>query len=144
VLLLADRKSTNPVVRCFDLATGAATGSPVSAGLPPFDILVSHGVPVGVGDAPALTSLGANYPNPFNPSTTIPFSLARASHVTLRVYDVTGREVATLADGIRAAGRYTAQWNGVADNGVRVSSGVYFARLDANETQRTQKLVLTK
>ena len=92
VLLLTDRKVTNPGIRCFDLATGVATGALINVGLPPFDILVGTGVPTGAGATPAPTSLGANYPNPFNPSTTIPFTLAREGHVALRVYDVTGRD----------------------------------------------------
>ena len=144
ILLLADRKATNPVVRCFDLATGAATGTPIGTGLPPFDILVQHGIPVGTGDTPALTNLGANYPNPFNPSTTIPFSLAREGHVTLRIYDVTGRVVATLVDGVQPTGTHEERWDGHADSGATVSSGVYFARLDGDGIRRTRKMVLLK
>jgi hypothetical protein len=144
VLLLTDRKATNPGVRCFDLATGAVAGALIDVGLPPFDILVSHGVPTGAGGAPGLTSLGANYPNPFNPSTTIPFTLARDGRVTLRVYDVAGRVVATLVDGARAAGPHTAQWDGRTGAGAPVSSGVYFARLVAGKVDASRKLLLVK
>jgi hypothetical protein len=144
VLLLTDRKVTNPGVRCYDLATGAAVGGLIDVGLPPFDILVGHGVPTAASDTPALTSLGANYPNPFNPTTTIPFTLAREGHVTLHVYDVTGRAIATLVDGVRAAGSYTAAWDGRTNAGATAASGVYFARLVADDIRQTRKLVLMK
>lgn len=144
VLLLTDRKATNPGIRCFDLATGAAAGALINVGLPPFDILVGAGVPTGAGDTPSPTSLGANYPNPFNPSTTIPFALAREGHVTLRVYDVAGRAVATLVDGVRPAGAHAAHWNGVTDSGRAAATGVYFARLVADNFASSRKLVLIK
>ena len=144
VLLLTDRKATNPGVRCYDLATGAAVGGLINVGLPPFDILVSHGLPVAVGDSPALTALGANYPNPFNPSTTVPFTLARAGQVTLRIYDVSGRLVATLLDGVVATGAHTRVWDGRNDAGSPVSSGVYFYELVAGDFRQTRKMVLLK
>lgn len=144
VLLLTDRKATNPGIRCFDLATGAAAGALINVGLPPFDILVGAGVPTGAGDAPALTGLGANYPNPFNPSTTIPFTLAREGHAALRIYDVSGREIATLVDGVRNAGAHTVRWDGTSDAGAPVATGVYFARLVAEGVDASRKLVLMK
>ncbi|HEU4364812.1 MAG TPA: FlgD immunoglobulin-like domain containing protein [Candidatus Krumholzibacteria bacterium] len=144
VLLLTDRKATNPGVRCFDLATGAVAGALINVGLPPFDILVSDGVPTAAGDTPSPTSLGANYPNPFNPSTTIPFALVREGHVTIRIYDVTGRAIATLVDGVRAAGSHAATWDGRTNAGATAASGVYFARLVADDVRQTRKLVLMK
>jgi hypothetical protein len=144
VLLLTDRKVTNPGVRCYDLATGVAQGGLINVGLPPFDILVSHGLPTGTGGGPVLTSLGTNYPNPFNPATTIPFTLSRGGRATLRVYDVSGRVVATLLDGVVPAGAHEARWDGHTDSGVAVASGVYVARLDAGGVRRTQKMVLLK
>jgi hypothetical protein len=76
-------------------------------------------------------SLAQNYPNPFNPATRITFALPEQASVSLRVYDVLGREVATLASGLMAAGYHTAVWNGVTGSGTDVSSGVYFYRLEA-------------
>ena len=145
-LLLTDRKATNPGIRCFDMTTNLQIpGGPVDVGLPPFDILVNDGSPTGVGDTPsAATRLEPNYPNPFNPSTTIPFTLARDARVTLRIYDVNGRAVTTLVDGERAAGPHEAHWDGRDAHGLRVSSGVYLARVEADGTTDTRKLVLLK
>jgi hypothetical protein len=72
-----------------------------------------------------------NYPNPFNPETRIGYGIPEQSVVTLRVYDVTGREVALLADGVRTAGFHSVTWNGTNGAGGQVASGVYFYTLDA-------------
>ncbi|HEX5133397.1 MAG TPA: FlgD immunoglobulin-like domain containing protein [Candidatus Krumholzibacteria bacterium] len=144
-LLLTDRKATNPGVRCFDLSTGAqVTVSPINVGLPPFDILLDVGVPTAAATPPVETRLGACYPNPFNPSTTIPFTLVRDGHVTLRVYDAGGRLVATLVDTTLPAGAHRAQWNGTNAVGHAVASGAYFARLETDGRTETGKLLLVK
>jgi hypothetical protein len=74
-------------------------------------------------------ALSQNYPNPFNPSTQLSYSLPQAGQVSLVIYDVLGREVATLADAYQQTGRYTVTWNSAQNSGTPVSSGVYFARL---------------
>jgi hypothetical protein len=84
-------------------------------------------------------ALEQNFPNPFNPSTAISYRLSADSFVKLSVCDILGKEVATLAIGEQAAGRYTVSFNAGA-----LSSGVYFARLRAREFLKTIKLVLTK
>ncbi|MCL5267093.1 MAG: T9SS type A sorting domain-containing protein [Bacteroidetes bacterium] len=89
--------------------------------------LVTLSVTVNIPKAYALYQ---NYPNPFNPTTAISYQLSEASHVTLRVYDVLGREVAILVDGEENAGVYK-----VAFNGARYASGVYFYRLVASEVE---------
>ncbi len=88
---------------------------------------------------PTVFALSQNYPNPFNPTTRIEFSLPRASMVQLKVYDVIGREVATLANGQMPAGRYT-----VSFNGGNLASGVYFYRLAAGTFVQTRSLLLVK
>jgi DNA-binding beta-propeller fold protein YncE len=145
-LLLTDRKPTNPGIRCFDMATNLQIpGGPVDVGLPPFDILVNDGSPTAVGDTPiSATRLEPNYPNPFNPETSIPFTLERDGRVTLRLYDVNGRVVATLTDGPMTAGEHVVRWNGRDARGGMAPSGVYFARLDANGATVTRALVLLK
>jgi hypothetical protein len=144
-LLLADRKATNPGIRCFDTTTHAQIpGGPVDVGLPPFDILVNDGTPSGAGESPRVASLGQNYPNPFNPSTTIPFTLAREGRVELRVVDVAGRVIATLLEERRAAGAHEAHWDGRDARGVAVSSGVYFAQLRTDDATDRRKLVVLK
>ena len=95
-------------------------------------------------DEAQMLILRPNFPNPFNPQTTIAYSVPRAGRVTLQVFDVAGRLVATLFDGDRAAGRHTASWGGRDAAGVAVGSGVYFVRLEAGGVVRTQKVVLLK
>jgi hypothetical protein len=85
-------------------------------------------------------SLEQNYPNPFNPSTNISFSIPKQSTVTLKVYDLLGKEVATLVNNeIVAAGNYAKQWNAA-----NLTSGVYFYRLQAGSFTQTKRLVLLK
>ncbi len=84
------------------------------------------------------------YPNPFNPVTKIDFDLPEASHVTLVVYDVTGREVATLVDGLEQEGRSSVVWDGKDGNGLKVSSGIYFVLMKANEKTTSQKIILLR
>ena len=85
-----------------------------------------------------------NRPNPFNPSTIIGYELARAGHVTVRIYDVRGALVKTLEDRDRPAGRYEVGWHGENERGERVSSGVYFYRLVAAGHSQTRKMVILK
>ncbi len=145
-LLLTDRKATNPGIRCFDVATSTQTTvNPINTGLPPFDIAVNRAIPTGATNTPrAATSLGSNYPNPFNPTTSIPFTLARTGHATLRIFDVTGRVVATLLNETAPAGAHVVRWDGRSDRGARVASGVYVARLDADDMTATRRIVLLK
>ncbi|GEM_PF-785221 len=88
---------------------------------------------------PSECALHQNYPNPFNPATTITFALAADCHASLRIYDLLGREVAVLADGMRSAGIHKEQFNAGG-----LASGIYVARLQAASFNRTIKLVLTK
>lgn len=90
-------------------------------------------------------TLGQCRPNPFNPSTTIPFSIAVEAHVRLSVFDTRGRLVATLEDDVLAPGPYERRWNGVDSDGSRVASGVYFYRLHVDgEGSMVRKMVLLK
>jgi len=93
---------------------------------------------------PLRTRLTGAWPNPFNPHTTVAFELARNDHVRLTIYDVQGRTIRNLVDGELPAGRHTAVWQGRDDNGRSVSSGIYFARLQAPRGQGLTKLVLLK
>jgi hypothetical protein len=96
-------------------------------------------------DVPAARSeLGANYPNPFNPSTRIGFRVARQAPVKLVVHDAAGRLVRSLVAEPLPAGEYTVEWNGNDDAGRRVGSGVYFYRLDVDGYSETRKMVMLK
>jgi phosphatidylserine/phosphatidylglycerophosphate/cardiolipin synthase-like enzyme len=88
---------------------------------------------------PDAYQLSQNYPNPFNPSTTVNFSVKHSGPVVLKVYDLIGREVATLVNGTIAAGSYRVEWNAA-----QLSSGVYFYQLRAGEFVSTKKMILQK
>jgi hypothetical protein len=94
--------------------------------------------------APGATFLAQNWPNPFNPVTTIAFTIKEPGHVSLRIYDATGRFVTTLVDESRPAGSYSTGWNGFGVGGKPAASGVYFYRLTAGEFTGTRKMVLLR
>jgi len=92
---------------------------------------------------PAVTRLGSNYPNPFNPATTIVFDLAHGGSVRVDIFDVAGRRVRTLVNAKLDAGwNHRATWNGRDETGHPVSAGLYFCRLEAAGQSATRKLVL--
>ena len=93
---------------------------------------------------PAATFLSQNWPNPFNPSTTIAFGLRDRGRVSLRIYDAAGRLVASLVDEIRPAGRYEENWDGTDGAGSAAASGVYFYRLHAGAFEATRKMILLR
>ncbi|MBD3162567.1 MAG: T9SS type A sorting domain-containing protein, partial [Candidatus Eisenbacteria bacterium] len=95
-------------------------------------------------ELPATLSLAANRPNPFHPQTAIRFALPRAERIDLAVFDVAGRRVATLAEGVTGAGYHTVHWTGRDDNGLPVSGGIYLYRLRTSEREITRKMVLLK
>ncbi|MBC8041864.1 MAG: T9SS type A sorting domain-containing protein [Rhizobacter sp.] len=88
---------------------------------------------------PQSFALGQNYPNPFNPSTTIKYQLASAGTVSLKVFDVLGREVETLVQAKQPAGTYEAAFNAA-----KLSSGIYFYQLRAGSFNETKKMMLVK
>jgi hypothetical protein len=91
------------------------------------------------GELPNEFLLQQNYPNPFNPSTTIRYQLPKASHVTLTVYDLLGKEAATLVNGMEEPGYESVEWNAAG-----VASGVYFCRLQAGDFVQTRKLLVLR
>lgn len=96
------------------------------------------------GSLPREFSVSQNYPNPFNPSTTIDYTVPRKSQVNLAVYNVLGQKVATLVDQEMAAGKYRAVWDGKADSGNPLSSGIYFYKFEADNFVKTSKMVMLK
>ncbi len=93
---------------------------------------------------PATYQLFDNYPNPFNPSTSIRYSVPVQSRIRLRVFDLIGREVASLVDEQQAPGNYAVNWHGTDNAGVPLSTGVYFYRLESAGQQLTKKMILLK
>lgn len=107
------------------------------------------GIPVGiespvVESIPGRMELYENYPNPFNPVTTIKYDLSRQTKVSVRIFNVLGQEVRTLENGIRPAGRHSVNWDGKNDAGLSVSSGVYLFRLDAGSFTKSRKMLLIR
>jgi hypothetical protein len=99
----------------------------------------------GVGGTPKnyVLSISA-YPNPFNPATTIRYTVPSKGRVTLEVFDAHGARVVTLISAEKDAGAYTATWTGHDDRGTAVGSGVYFARLTSPAGARSYKMTLLK
>jgi parallel beta-helix repeat protein len=99
----------------------------------------SVGIDDGYNQLPGEFSLSQNYPNPFNASTTIKYQLPKSSRVTIEIYDILGRRIEVLHDGIQPAGYYRVIWNAGS-----ISSGLYFCKLQAGEHAETKKMVLIK
>lgn len=93
---------------------------------------------------PLLTELKHNYPNPFNPETTISFSLAEAGHILLEVFNINGQKVATLFDGSKEAGHHHIIWNGRNHYNQQAGSGVYFYRMKTDDYTETKRMIMIK
>lgn len=93
---------------------------------------------------PTVMSLAQNFPNPFNPETTIRFDIATEASVSVRIFDITGQLIRTLVSDSRAAGSYTELWDGRTDAGVRVGSGVYFYELKAGSFSSMKKMTFVQ
>jgi hypothetical protein len=88
---------------------------------------------------PTCCIISQNYPNPFNPSTQITYSIPKATDVTIKIYDVLGKEIAILVNERKQPGEYKATWNAEG-----VPSGVYFCRMIASEYVQIRKIVLVR
>ncbi len=96
-------------------------------------------VQTGVDEMPRAARLSQNYPNPFNPTTSISFSVAHKSRITLKVYDVTGKAVSTLVDRVMEAGSHTVSFSATG-----LASGIYFYTLSGDNFSETRKMVLLR
>ncbi|MDD2332462.1 MAG: chitobiase/beta-hexosaminidase C-terminal domain-containing protein, partial [Candidatus Cloacimonetes bacterium] len=95
--------------------------------------------------APGLqTALQGNYPNPFNPSTTIKYSLKEASAVELGIFNLKGQKICSLVNGILPSGNHTVTWNGQDAKGSTMPSGIYYLRLETRQGTSTRKIMLMK
>ncbi|MEM8486622.1 MAG: FG-GAP-like repeat-containing protein [Bacteroidota bacterium] len=153
-MLMSDAITVRPqtISVCVDNVTHATlTYDPGANSDPGFACSAAPSAARSGADQLALTAglptefaLESNYPNPFNPTTTIRFDVPEASDVRLEVYDLMGRRVATLVNGQMAAGRYEATWNARSDAGASVASGVYLYRMQAGSFESVQRMVLMK
>ncbi|MDO8549419.1 MAG: T9SS type A sorting domain-containing protein, partial [Ignavibacteria bacterium] len=112
----------------------------------PYQALLWFGVPINPvdvkevgGTLPQEFSISQNYPNPFNPTTKINFSVPRNSLVTLKVYDVLGKEVATLVNGEMNSGNYEVDFNAA-----NLASGLYIYKIQAGSFSSSMKMMLLK
>ncbi|MBK7104558.1 MAG: T9SS type A sorting domain-containing protein [Ignavibacteriae bacterium] len=96
-------------------------------------------VELNIEELPKQYSLSQNYPNPFNPLTTINYQLPKDGHVTLKIYDMLGKEVITLVNEFKTSGKYNIKFDGS-----NLSSGVYFYKIEAGNFSDTKKLILMK
>ncbi len=115
------------------------------------DFSGNEGTPVmvrvltGLDEGPSARVLSLSaYPNPFNPATTLRYTVPAAGRVTINVFDARGGLVAHILDEEKPAGAFTASWRGLDDRGGRASSGIYFARIESAGSSRTYKMVLLK
>ncbi len=122
------------------LTISSNAGDPV---IVPISIEVLYD-PTDSEEVPAKLALGKNHPNPFNPKTQIAFALSQSGPAKLTVYDVRGRAIITLADGVMNAGEYSVEWNGRDEAGRQLASGLYFYKLEAENQVLTEKMLMLK
>jgi hypothetical protein len=122
----------------------ATTWEPVTTGEIMIRAIVQYPVANDDNVTPALTLDASNYPNPFNPETTISFIVPKSGPASLEVYNIKGQIVRTLVNDVREAGKYTVIWNGKDNNGSSVASGLYFYRLTHDGKNITRKMLLSK
>ena len=103
-------------------------------------------VPTGIDPVAFVNKLEGNYPNPFNPTTTIKYSIAERGQVSLKIYNAAGQLVRTLINEQQAPqqGGFSKVWNGMSEQGQPVASGVYFYQLTSKNFSQTKKMVLLK
>ncbi|MDZ7626652.1 MAG: T9SS type A sorting domain-containing protein, partial [Ignavibacteriaceae bacterium] len=97
------------------------------------------GIEDQINGTPSQFELEQNYPNPFNPSTTIKYSISTSEFVTIKVFDVLGKEVATLVNEEKPAGNYEVDYNAS-----QLSSGIYFYTIYSGSFVETKKMILIK
>ena len=91
-----------------------------------------------------VTRLNSNYPNPFNPTTTISFDLAKPGKVTLRIFNVRGQVVKTISQGEYGSGKHSVVWDGRDNHNTPVASGVYFYKMETPGYTQTRKMLMMK
>ena len=102
-------------------------------------------IPVETGaNTETLEFSASNHPNPFNPSTSIEFKLPTEGKLTLKIFDVLGREIVTLIDAQKQSGSYTIDWDGRNSFGNQVASGVYFYRIQFENQIINKKMLLVR
>jgi hypothetical protein len=127
----------------YHASVSVASNSPSGSVLVPVTLIVSADG-TDATELPTRLVLGQNHPNPFNPKTSISFSLPTASSARLEVISINGRRVRMLVNGVVDAGTHVAIWDGKNAEGQDAPSGIYFYRLVTNDTEVTKKMMLLK
>lgn len=131
--------------RAFPLWTGIAYYDDFALNAIDIVTSVKEPGPTPIGSSiPTEYALEQNYPNPFNPSTTIRYDLKTMGAVRLNVYNIIGQNVRTLVNDVQPAGRWSVVWDGKDEDGIAVTSGVYFYRLETSGVALTRKMLLLK
>ena len=143
-----------PLPMDFTYSMSSAAYTHAMGGLPVGDLNAFPGkkdewIASGLGTdksiiTPNKFTLAQNFPNPFNPTTSISFALDRNAEVNLSIYNMLGQKVRTLAEGSKNAGTHTLQWNGLDDAGQNVSTGIYLYRLTSGSKSITKKMAFMK
>ena len=139
--------SPNQVKLRFIASDPAPNGSVVEAAVDDLVVLATSGTTGVEGPsaaAPVRFTVGPSQPNPFNPSTTLTYTLPERTEVSVTVYDAAGRVVRELNRGVQTAGEHAISWDGRDGSGATMSSGVYHIRVEAAGQSGTQKIVLLK
>jgi hypothetical protein len=144
---LTDYIALTDQVQLRFVAADESSGSLVEAAVDDFLLRAERPTSTPVedrGELPLRVALGKNYPNPFNPKTTIAFAMPQSGRAELAIFDVAGRRVATLVNENLVAGRHERTWSGRDTSGRQVASGVYFYRLVTDGTVLTKTMTLVK
>ncbi len=130
-------------VTCFAMSSGGRVFAGTSSGGVYRSIAIVTGAP-NSETMPNIFNLSQNYPNPLNPSTTIEYSIPSRQYINLTIFDLLGKEVASLANEIQQAGSHKVIWNGKNRDGSPLTSGVYYYQLRGSGFVETKKLILLK
>jgi uncharacterized protein (AIM24 family) len=142
---IATDNSGNVVVTGWFYGTVDFGGGPLtSAGIDDIFLASFSEDPTSVTIPPLEATLSQNFPNPFNPATTIEYTLSERSRLVLGIYDATGRLVVRLDQGVRESGTHRGEWDGRDADGRAVGSGVYFYRLEGAPSVAAKKMVLVR
>ena len=164
ILVYSESANRDPLPFNFEVVTGRSSNSPIlnyevlnfNTGKFEKDLLISGCQEYSVvklgeqgepeEEIPVITKpkLYSNYPNPFNPTTTISFSLPNEEDIELVIFNIKGQKVKTLYSGIVEEGKHTMIWNGKNTNNKLVSSGIYFYKLKTNNKELTRKMLMMK
>jgi hypothetical protein len=140
-----DRKSYGWLTDSLDCKypPGASIYTAATGGQPVGSLMWWGLVPLGVtksnNSIPEGYALNQNYPNPFNPTTNFTYEISKAGFVSIKIYDILGREVATLVNEVKQAGSFAATWNAI-----NAGSGIYFCKMQSGSFTATKKMILMK